>query len=748
MLVFLFCLFFLSGFSALAYQTAWQRMLGAFAGSDAVATTIIVSAFLFGLGIGSLIGALFADRFSLRGALRTFALCEVGVGAFACFSRTVFYDFFLGQLASVAGNPLISWLVVLLALLPPTALMGMSLPLLSRVIVDTIDRASARIGWLYGLNTLGAASGALLTGWVLIGTFGFAVTVYAAAALNFLIGGATLLYSARLSGLRPRSTAPAPARSGDGTRSRLLLWSAMVFASGFLAISLEIVWFRVFGTLLHSDAYAFSLILAIFLLGDGLGIVAGAEVVHALTHPRRAFQLLQGVLGIYALLSLVVLFAVNGGTQLPLGVEGARPAITAIMLATVLPPAFVLGMSFPIIQHAIQDDPALVGRRVGLVQLCNILGNTAGAVVTGLVLLHWLGTALTLRLIGIVSLVFVLFALADGTWIGSAGSKPVRRLDVAFVLVLLALVAIFPSAGQFWSALHGTSLLEGAIVLEDRSGLSVLRPDGGSRGSRLFIAGHAQSRVPFSSVHGALGVLGAILHPNPQDVLIIGQGTGGTPIAAGMNPKTRHVHVVDIVAPVFGVMQEVAVGSREDALHKPVRAYYSDPRYTRTVADARHVLLTEDTQYDIIEADAIYPTTALAGQLYSVDFFQLAMSRLKPSGYVVQWVPTPRTLASFLRVFPYVVRVNFALIGSTSPIDFSRERLAAGLAGLAGDYLERMGWNRNDVAELLLFGPEQSWNPSDARDDRDVNTDLFPKDEYYWNRLKLDVANAGQAKPE
>jgi spermidine synthase len=325
------------------------------------------------------------------------------------------------------------------------------------------------------------------------------------------------------------------------------------------------------------------------------------------------------------------------------------------------------------------------------------------------------------------------------------------------VLVLLALIAIFPSTGRFWSVLHRTSLLEGAIVLEDRTGVSVLRPAAsrpegeaptGGSGSRLFIAGHAQSRVPFSSVHGALGVLGAILHPNPQDILIIGQGTGGTPIAAGVNPKTRHVHVVDIVAPVFGVMQEVAVGSGQDVLHKPVRAYYSDPRYTRTVADARHVLLTEGTQYDIIEADATIPTAALAGQLYSVEFFQLAMSRLKPSGYVVQWEPTARTLASFLRVFPYVVRVNFALIGSTSPINFSRERLAAELAGSAGDYLQRMGWDRNDIATLLLSGPEQSWNPGDARDDRDVNTDLFPKDEYYLNRLKVDVHNVGRARPE
>jgi hypothetical protein len=230
-----------------------------------------------------------------------------------------------------------------------------------------------------------------------------------------------------------------------------------------------------------------------------------------------------------------------------------------------------------------------------------------------------------------------------------------------------------------------------------------------------------------------------VLHPNPQDILIIGQGTGGTPIAAGVNPKTQRIQIVDIVAPVFGVMRQVALGPGQGALHETVRAYYSDPRYARTVADARHVLLTERAQYDIIEADAIYPTTALAGQLYSVDFFRLAMSRLKPSGYVVQWFPTTRTLASFLRAFPYVVRVNFVLIGSGNPIGYSRERLAEELAGSAGDYLARMGWDRNDVAALLLSGPEQRWNPMDERDDEDVNTDLFPKDEYYRNRLKIDL---------
>jgi spermidine synthase len=395
------------------------------------------------------------------------------------------------------------------------------------------------------------------------------------------------------------------------------------------------------------------------------------------------------------------------------------------------------------------------------VQLCNILGNTAGAVVTGLVLLHWLGTALTVRLIGVVSLMFVLAALVDGTAAASARPKlKLHRLtDGACAFALLALLTIFPSNGAFWSAIHGTSLAQGAIAFEDRTGISLLRsarargPTTGSSGGSvglqhdmLFIAGHAQSRVPFLVAHGALGVLGAIVHHDPQDILIIGQGTGGTPIGVGVNPRTRHIHVVDILAPVFNVMQEAALRSGHDNLHKPIREYYSDPRYTRTVSDGRHLLLMENAQYDIIEADAISPITALSGQLYSTDFFRLAMSRLKPGGYMVQWAPTERTLASFLRVFPYVVRANFVLIGSASPIDFSHELLAAHFAGWAGEYLTKMGWIREDVFEALTSEPQRSWTPNDQRDDRDINTDMFPKDEFHRNPHKIDMMHSEQAR--
>jgi spermidine synthase len=207
--------------------------------------------------------------------------------------------------------------------------------------------------------------------------------------------------------------------------------------------------------------------------------------------------------------------------------------------------------------------------------------------------------------------------------------------------------------------------------------------------------------------------------------------------------------VVDIVSPVFEVMREASARLAQDLPYKSIREYYSDPHYTRTVGDARHILLSEDRRYDIIEADAIYPFTALAGQLYSVDVLRLAMSRLKPGGYVVQWMPTQRTLATFLRVFPYVVSVNnFVLIGSANPIAFSEERPAAELGGAAGEYLKKMGWRQNDVFAMLVSGPQRNWTPDSERDNRDVNTDLFPKDEYYRNRLKIDLTEAHWAKPK
>ncbi len=170
-------------------------------------------------------------------------------------------------------------------------------------------------------------------------------------------------------------------------------WSGLAFLSGFLVIALEIVWFRLLGVLMQSNAYAFSLVLAVFLMGDALGIVAGAFLAPRVRDLRRLFLCLQGAMAASALLAVLALhlahYALGGFIAFETGYYDTIPRLLAIMALTVLmvfPPAFLLGMSFPITQRAVQDDPALVGQRVGTIQLFNILGNAAGALVTGLLL--------------------------------------------------------------------------------------------------------------------------------------------------------------------------------------------------------------------------------------------------------------------------------------------------------------------------------------------------------------------------
>ena len=291
-----------------------------------------------------------------------------------------------------------------------------------------------------------------------------------------------------------------PALAGD---RQVWTWSGLAFLSGFLVIALEIVWFRLLGVLMQSNAYAFSLVLAVFLMGDALGIVAGAFLAPRVRDLRRLFLSLQGGMAAIALLAVLALylahFLLGGFIAFETGYYDTIPRLLAIMALTVLmvfPPAFLLGMSFPITQRAVQDDPALVGQRVGTIQLFNILGNAAGALVTGLLLLHWLGVSGTLRLIGLVSLALLLPLLL-------AGSR--RRPERALAAAIAAMVLLLPSNQQLWGRLHGAREPQNAIVAEDRTGVAVFREEKERRPAGGFISAatptaaspSALSRVPW-----------------------------------------------------------------------------------------------------------------------------------------------------------------------------------------------------------------------------------------------------------
>lgn len=723
----LFGLFFLSGAAALIYQTAWHRLLGLFAGADTIAAALVVGAFLLGLGIGSLAAGLYADRLSRRAALIAFAVCEVGIAIFAVFSPWLYYDVIYRELLPLAESRAVIFAIVFAGLLWPTFLMGCSLPFLSKAIVSQIAGSARLIGWLYGLNTLGAGVGAFIGGWYLIGTVGFDKAVHVGAAINLIVAVGGLLLAR---GLDLQGGAPARKIGGSGTADGVVWrWSLLVFISGFLIVALQIVWYRLIGVLLQSNGYSFSLVLTVFLLGDAAGLMVGARVIDRIADPRRFFFLMQGVATALALAGAWFVYLGIGAGILPatfvdrdiMGPNTADPALILLLLAiVVLPASFIMGFSFPVVQKAVQRDLDHLGSRVGLVQLANIVGNSMGSLVAGLLLLDLAGTAGTLKLLVAIGLAFAVLQFA--------GPRATRWAWLP-AGVLVAGLLFFPGGETFWRRLHGLTT-EQAIVAEDKTGLSLLKMSGRDEG-RLYIQGHSQSRLPFDTVHAYLGAIGPLTHASPRRVLVIGSGTGGTPFAAGLNPGTEQVKVIEIVAPVIETLRSyTAAGGRSG-----VDELLSSKRFDVTVADGRHSLALDPVRYDVIEADAILPKTALSGLLNSREFFEQVRAKLAAGGLYVQWAPTERSVATFRSVFPYVTMIHPAMLGSDRPIPYSRERIAAllarpevaaHLAAARIDKAELTKWFEDKKIEVLNDGATVS-APS-------PNTDLFPRDEYYLNR--------------
>ncbi len=284
--------FFCSGFSALLCQVVWQRILGIFAGSDTVSAALVVGAFLMGLGVGSIIGAKLADRLSPIRALVGFAVIEAGVAVFALLSKPFLYDLLAVDLAGTVDSPAAIFALCFAGLVLPTTLMGMSLPLLARAIATSLDTVAGQIGWLYGLNTLGAGAGAVIGGWVLIGSLGFVGALFVAAALNL---GAALIALTLIRRLRaaPAHEAAPVASTAPAAFGSLPLWCVLVFVSGYVIVALEILWVRILGQVGQYHAYLFPTVLGAFLLADGAGIAVASRLVSRLRDPRRAFFIVQ-----------------------------------------------------------------------------------------------------------------------------------------------------------------------------------------------------------------------------------------------------------------------------------------------------------------------------------------------------------------------------------------------------------------------------------------------------------------------
>ena len=745
--------FFVSGFAALVYQVVWQRILVLFSGADVYASSLIVAAFMAGLGVGHLAGGYAADRLSRRNALIAFAVAEACISIFGLGSRRLYYDFLYQSLgAHQLSTPLLT-LILFGSLLWPTFFMGVSLPLLARAVTLTLSRAAGNVGTLYAVNTLGAALGAFVVTWWILPMTGLAGSLRIGAILNLVCAASVLPFVAHVDAERPRAT-PSTQRILDGAAPATLpfaVWAALYALSGMLALSLEIVWFRLLGVMAKSSAFTFGTLLAIYLSGIGGGAYVGSLFTRRMRRPWLSFLVLQSAAGLAAGVLLAVMIRrvdsfdflrLYFGSYDPLSVReqldrfrsGGFPGGLLLMYfglpaLLILPPTFLMGFSFPVLQQVVQTDFARLGRRIGLLMVANIAGSVLGTIITGWVALDRLGTAVTMKGIAAGSTVFVLTSI----WMALRGRA--RLAGIAVVIVMAAVVLkVLPGAPELWARLHGTTTAR-MIFGEDASGLSVLRlePGGAEGRTTVFVNGVGQSTIPYGDIHTGLGMVPAFVHPAPRDVAIIGLGSGDTVYGVAGRQEIERITCIEIIAPQIEGLRQLGVRHPYGGL----TGLLKDSRIRYVAGDGRIYLMHSAARFDIIEADALRPTSAYSGNLYSEEYFRLVRERLRPRGLAATWLPTDRVHNAFVKVFPHVVSVAGILIGSNDPIAFDRDVITQRLADpRVREHYARAGINVDELMASYFVEPAIYTPSFDRTRLTDVNTDLFPRDEYDLSRLR------------
>ncbi len=648
------------------------------------------------------------------------------------------------------GSYLARAVITVVLLAPITLLMGGTLTLLIRYLVrDDFAVGGWRIAALYGINTLGAALGCLSTDLALVPAYGLRNTQFVALALNVAAGGGALYLAARTGRLKPAPTTTGTARAGrlkpapttTVRRGRLqpahveaaaaespgharianhesptVLVALALALSGFAAMGMEILWFRHFSILLGEFRAVFSLLLGIILVGIGVGAFAGGFVLRRTTRPAEWLIVLQGL---FIATTLLGLAGANADTVRSAGlahaaslaatgreVSGWGRAFEELwfnarpMLLEVAVPALVMGFAFPLGNAVIQRTERSVGRRAGTLYLANTTGAVGGSLAAGFLLLPWLGIqgSATLLMLAAGAAVMPLHLASRRLAPAEHSPSPAiagwrRRLSAFTTSGALVVAAV---ALGLWLRLPSDYLIARSLVLPVERLLTLSEgvteviavADVPGSGRMLLTNGHPMSSTDLLSQRymRALAHIPLLAADNPEEVLVICFGVGNTAHAATLHPSVRRVEVVDLSRHVLSHAAYFTDVNR-DVLH--------DRRVAVHVNDGRHHLqMRDEAAYDLITLEPPPIVHAGVGALYSKEFYALARARLKPRGYVTQWLPIFQVSAetnlamirAFVDVFPQSVllsgaHTNLLLVGvNDSSIEIDPARIASALS--------------------------------------------------------------------
>jgi spermidine synthase len=674
-------LFFCSGFPALIYQIVWQRVLFSIYGVNVQSVAVVVSAFMLGLGIGSLVGGRVSEKFPDRG-ISIFGICELAVAGFGLISLRLFHWASVFTAGTSLGYIILfSFLLLIL----PTMLMGATLPLL----VEQLVRSSRSVGYsvatLYFVNTLGSAVACYVCAQVLLRNFGESGSVTLAACLNTVVGATAFLYG-RSQRLNPGS-AEVDDTSDARTEKSLSLGTAAVIAgaSGFLALGFEIAWFRIFAIATFDRAPAFALLLSTYLAG----IAAGSFLSETLCRRKRfnpvtvagSAMLVAAAISVY----LPPLMANLSWHNIPVLMSAPAFFLAACFLGSVLP---------LLCQSSVSADNS-AGKSVSLIYLSNIIGSTLGSLVVGFVLMNYFGTqAISMQLAAATALTGLIVILFRG---GHFQAPP----NAVWALAIVSAIAI-AIAGPTYGNLYGKMIFGPRAaevgymkhVVENRNGIIAVTADDAVFGGGVY-DGHFNIDPANDKNFVIRAYVLSLFHPHPKHAFMLGLASGSWAQVVANNPEVESLDIVEInpgYLPLIAQYPEVS-----SLLHNPkVHIYIDDGR--------RWLVAHPETKYDVMVANTSYHWRDHSSQVLSTEFLQIVKQHLLPGGiYYYNATESPDVFVTGLHEYSYGLRVITFLMVSDSPIVFDKGHWFSVLNQYAIDGKKMFDVN-NPRGKLVLAG--------------------------------------------
>ena len=647
----LLILFAGSGCAALIYEIVWFQLLQLAIGSSAVSLGALLGTFMGGMCLGSI---LLPRKISTRyHPLRVYAYLELGIGVLGLLVLWAIpvLDRVYAAVASIGlQGVFLRAVVAAICLLPPTLLMGASLPAIARWI-ETTPQGISWLGFFYGGNIAGAVFGSLLAGFYLLRVYDMAFTTYTAVFINAAVGAIALML-ARSTEYSPSAAASAAGPMGSADARTVYL---VIGISGMCALGAEVVWTRLLATMMGATVYTFSLILAVFLVGLGIGSSAGALMARSIGRPRVALGLCQflAAAGVgwtaFMLADSIPYWPVNP-------VLSSSPWFTFQVdlvrsFWAVLPATIMWGASFPLALAAVAAPGEDPGRLAGETYAANTVGAILGALAFSIVIIPLAGTRNSERILMTISAIGAMIALV---YLG----KKFAGYLLAGCFVISFLIRTVDDV-PWLSLAYGRR----AITTTD-AGMPLYVGEGMNSsvvisqlpsGQRYFhVSGKVEaSTEPFDMrLQRMLGHLSALVDQDPRSVLIVGFGAGVTAGSFTTYPEIMRIVICEIEKLIPPAATQYFGDENYHVLN--------DPRTDIHYDDARHFILTTSEKFDIITSDPIHPWVKGAATLYSKEYFEECKRHLKPGGVITQWVPLyesdPDTvkseIATFFDVFP------------------------------------------------------------------------------------------------